>query len=107
MFDWYKRMVDERTGRLLYLYDPENEVATGDGEPIRDIAAVWDVAVLSAFLGRDDLRELVRRSLSHFEQRIIARDGYAFVAPGGEPSSIAHSAFLALALARSDLPDKI
>jgi hypothetical protein len=34
MFDWYKRMVDERTGRLLYLYDPENEVATGDGEPI-------------------------------------------------------------------------
>ena len=26
MFDWYKGMVDESTGRLLYLYDPENDV---------------------------------------------------------------------------------
>jgi hypothetical protein len=33
------------TGRLLYSYDPENEVAIGDGEPIRDIAAIWDVEV--------------------------------------------------------------
>jgi hypothetical protein len=107
MFEWYKGMVDERTGRLLYLYDPENETATGDGEPIRDIAAVWDVEVVSAFLGRDDLRDLIRRSLEHFQQRIVARDGYAIVAPGGEPSSIAHSAFLALALAHSELPGKV
>jgi hypothetical protein len=34
-------------------------------EPIRDIAAVWDVEVLSAFLERDDLSELIRRSLAH------------------------------------------
>lgn len=107
MFEWYKGMVDERTGRLLYLYDPENGNATGDGEPIRDIAAVWDVEVLSTCLGRDDLRELIRRSLDHFQQRVVARDGYAIVAPGGESPSIAHSAFLALALARSDLPDKV
>ena len=26
IFDWYKGMVDESTGRLLYLYDPENDV---------------------------------------------------------------------------------
>ncbi len=32
MFDWYKGMVDESTGRLLYLYDPENDVTIGDGE---------------------------------------------------------------------------
>jgi len=107
MFEWYKGMVDERTGRLLYLYDAENDIATGNGEPIRDIAAVWDVEVLSAFLGHDDLRDLIRRLLDHFEQRIVARDGYAIVAAGGEPSSIAHSAFLALALAHSDLPDKV
>jgi hypothetical protein len=93
-------------GRLLYTYDPETNIAIGDGEPIRDIAAVWDVEVLSAFLGRDDLRDLVRRSLVHFEQRVVPRAGYAIVAPGGESSSIAHSAFMALALARSDLPDK-
>ena len=107
MFEWYKGMVDERTGRLLYTYDPETDVAVGDGEPIRDIAAVWDVEVVSAFLGRDDLRAVIRRSLDHFEQRVVARDGYAIVAPGGESSSIAHSAFMALALARSDLPDKV
>jgi hypothetical protein len=31
MFKWYKGMVDETTGRLLHLYDPENDVAIGDG----------------------------------------------------------------------------
>jgi len=107
MFDWYKGMVDQHTGRLLYRYDPENDLATGDGEPIRDIAAVWDVEVLSAFLGRDDLLDLTRRSLAHFDRRVIGRDGYAIVAPAGEFSSIAHSAFLALALAGWDLPDKL
>jgi hypothetical protein len=53
MFDW----CDESTGRLLYLYDPESDIdiRIGDREPIRDIAAIWDVEVLSAFLRRDDL----------------------------------------------------
>jgi len=107
MFEWYKGMVDKSTGRLLYLYDPENDVVIGDGEPIRDIAAIWDIEVLSAFLGRDDLRGMIRRSLDHFGRLIVGRDEYAIVAPQGEPSSIAHSAFLALALARSELPDKV
>lgn len=107
MFDWYKGMIDQATGRLLYSYEPETGLAIGDGEPIRDIAAVWDAEVLSAFLGRNDLRDLIRRSLAHFDERVIARDGYAIVAPGGESSSIAHSAFLALALVRSDLPDRV
>lgn len=85
MFEWYKGMVDEGTGRLLYVYDPENDATTGDGEPIRDIAAVWDVEVVSAFLGRDDLRDLIRRSLDHFGQLVVERDGYAIVAPRGDP----------------------
>jgi hypothetical protein len=107
MFEWYKGMVDESTGRLLYLYDPENDVTIGDGEPIRDIAAIWDIEVLSAFLGRDDLRPLIRRSLDYFRRLIVERDEYAIVAPRGKQSSIAHSAFLALALSRSEFPDKI
>jgi hypothetical protein len=107
MFEWYKGMVDEATGRLLYSYNAETGRAIGDGEPIRDIAAVWDVEVLSTFLGRNDLRDLIRRSLAHFDQRVVPRDGYAIVVPGGESSSIAHSAFLSLALAYSDLPDKV
>jgi hypothetical protein len=107
MFEWYKGMVDENTGRLLYLYDPDNDVTIADGELIRDIAAIWDVEALSAFLGRDDLRSLIRRSLDHFEQLIVGRDGYAIVAPQGEESSsIAHSAFIALALIRSEFADK-
>jgi hypothetical protein len=51
MLDWYKAMVDESTGRVLYLYDPENDVTISDGELIRDIAAIWDVEVLSAYPG--------------------------------------------------------
>jgi hypothetical protein len=77
-------MVDESTGRLLYLYDPENDVAIGDCEPIRDLAAIWDVEVLSAFLGRDDLRRMIRRSLGHFGRLIVERDGHAIVAPRGD-----------------------
>ena len=107
MFEWYKGMVDTNTGRLLYRYDPETGVTVSDGEPIRDIAAIWDVEVLSAFLGRNDLRSLTRKSLTHFSRFIVERDDYAFVAPKTEQPSIAHSAFLALALSRSELPDKI
>jgi len=73
----------------------------------RDVATIWDVEVLSVFLGRDDLRSVIRRSLDHFEQLIVECDGHAIVAPQGKPSSIAHSAFLALALIRSELPDKV
>jgi hypothetical protein len=106
MFDWYKGMVDEGTGRFLYLYDPETDVTVADGEPIRDIATVWDVQVLSAFLERDELHPVIRRSLDHFSRLIVERDDYAIVAPRGAPS-IAHSAFLALALSHTELPDKI
>jgi len=42
-FGWYKGMVDASTGRLLYLYDPQNDATISDGELIRDIAAIWDV----------------------------------------------------------------
>jgi hypothetical protein len=87
MFDWYKGMVEESTGRLLYLYDPENDVTIGDGEPIRDIAAIWDVEVLSAFLRRGDLRPLIRQSLDHFSRLIVEREEYAIVAPREEQSS--------------------
>lgn len=107
MFDWFKGMVDKSTGRLLYLYDPKNGVTIGDGEPIRDIAAIWDVEVLSACLGRDDLRPVIRRSLDYFGQLIVERDEYAIVAPPRRQPSIAHSAFLALAFSRSEFLDKI
>ena len=107
IFEWYKGMVDKSTNRLLYLYDPERDVTIGDGEPIRDIAAIWDVEVLSALLARDDFRSLIQGSLDYFGRLIVERDEYAIVAPRGTQSSIAHSAFMALALSRSGFIDKI
>jgi hypothetical protein len=107
IFEWYKGMADKRTGRFLYLYDPENDSRIGDGELIRDIGSIWDVEVLSAFLGRDDLRPVIQRSLDYFRRLIVECDEYAIVEPIGGRSSIAHSAFLALALCRSEFPDKI
>ncbi len=107
MFDWYKKMVDQHTGRLLYLYEPVHDIAVSDGESIRDIAAVWNVEVLGAFLERDDLSGVIRRSLAHFDSRVIKRDGYAILAPASAAASIAYNAFLALALAQSSLPDRV
>jgi hypothetical protein len=93
-------MVSERTGRLAYVYEPETESITSDGSPIRDIASVWDVEQLSAFLGRDELTSLVERSLGHFTDYLVPRDGALILDPVqlGEASGIAHSAFLLLAL---------
>jgi hypothetical protein len=98
MFDWNRGMVDESTGRFPYLYDPESGVTVADGEPIRDIATIWDAEVLSVLLGRDDLRPVIRRSPDRFSRFMIERDEYAIIALGREPPSVAHSAFLALAL---------
>lgn len=41
-FEWYRKMVDEKTGRLVYIYDPRANISFADGSPIRDIASVWD-----------------------------------------------------------------
>ena len=43
---WYQGMVSPRTGRLVYRYDPELDTAECDGNPVRDIASVWDLEVL-------------------------------------------------------------
>lgn len=82
MFEWYTGMIDESTGRLLYLYDPERDITVGDGEPIRDIAAVWDVEVLSAFLRTRQSRAADRRDGScgeRIHQKRRQRDYRAMV----------------------------
>lgn len=106
IFDWYGRMVDARTGRLLYSYEPDSDTVVADGSLIRDVASIWDVEVLGDFLGRDELRPLTLRSLEHFAQFVVERDGYAILG-AREPASIAHNAFMILALARSRVPDRV
>jgi hypothetical protein len=105
VFERYRGMVDEGTGRLVYLYDPEADAAVSDGEAIRDIASVWDVEELGRFLGRDGLVPVAERSLHHFLSWRVDRDGASFLDPWrlGEPSGIAHSAFLLLGLLASAL----
>ncbi|HEY7193649.1 MAG TPA: hypothetical protein VH439_07905 [Gemmatimonadales bacterium] len=108
MFEWYEGMISPRTGRLLYSYEPGNETSSADGSPIRDIAAIWDVELLSRFVGRSELLPLLERSLRHYAGYLVSRDGALVLDPQrlGEPSGIAHSAFMVLALLSSSLPER-
>lgn len=108
-FEWYRGMVNERTGRLVYTYDPETNFFDADRSPIRDIASVWDMEILGDFLGRRDLEPVIERSLEHYSRSFMAREGPVILNPAllGEPSSIAHSAFMILSLLHSRLPDRI
>ena len=87
-------------GMLAYFYIPEADRFVREHSPIRDIASIWDIEVLEEVLGRSKLRPVVETSLHHYQPYILQRDGYAFLDPVrlGEPSSIAHSAFMMLAL---------
>ncbi len=100
VFDWHRGMINPDTGMLEYLYRPDTDTFVRENCPIRDIASVWDLELLSEFLKRKELRTLIDQSLSHFSDYLIQRDGYLILDPRrlGEPSSIAHSAFLILAL---------
>jgi len=93
-------MISDRTGRLVYSYEPEIDAAISNGSHIRDIASIWDVEILSNFLQRSDLNPLIERSLRHYADYVVAQDGALVLdsARLGEPSGIAHSAFMLLAL---------
>ncbi|MFN7143226.1 MAG: hypothetical protein ACK4YP_05575 [Myxococcota bacterium] len=110
IWEWYRGMIHPSTGRLAYLYDPVRDVRVAAGEPVRDIAAAYDVARLGRFLGRTDLAPLVERTLQHWESRLVEEDGTVFVdtRPLGEPPGIAHAAFLLLgALEAGGHPDTV
>lgn len=97
MFDWYKGMVDESTGRLLYLDDPENDVTIGNGELIRDIAAIFDVegatvaGTIFGFVVDESVEnqcgsaDLFARQINYFErwQQKVPRS-QPFMPPAGE-----------------------
>ncbi len=108
IFDWYRGMVSRTTGKLAYLYDPVRDEVVLDGEPIRNIAAAADVARLSRFLGRAELRPVVERTITYWESMLTAK-GNALVFDAallGKPTGIAHSAFLVLAMLEAELPRK-
>jgi hypothetical protein len=91
---------------LEYLYLPQTDSFVRERSPIRDIASVWDLEILSNFLSRHELQGVIEKSLSHYASYLVDRDGYLILDPDrlGEPSSIAHSAFLILALLHGPSP---
>jgi hypothetical protein len=103
---WYPNMTHPATGMLEYTYVPDTNRYIRKKSPIREIAAIWDMELLDRFLGSRELVPLIETSLAHYEAYIVEQDGYLILDPSrlGEPSSIAHSAFMILVLLYSPLP---
>jgi hypothetical protein len=106
VYRWYQGMVNPETGLLEYLYIPQTDTFVPEKSPIRDIASVWDLEVLSDFLNRHELRPLLEKARRHYGAYLVARDGYLILDPARleEPSSIAHSAFMILMLLHAPPP---
>ncbi len=106
IYRWYEGMVNPDTGMFEYLYLPQADDFVRERSPIRDIASVWDVEMLSGVLNRGELQPLVEKSLRHYEDYLVERGDFMILDPGRleEPSSIAHSAFMILALLHAPPP---
>jgi hypothetical protein len=103
---WHWGMVNPDTGMLEYLYFPQTDAFVRERCPIREIASVWDVERVSHFLNRRELFPLVEKSLRHYDDYLVEREGCLILDPGrlAEPSSIAHSAFMILAMTGAPPP---
>lgn len=101
IFEWYKGMVREDE-LLQYVYYPLEDRFEGDS-PVREIGSIWDIEILGEFLGRRDLEPTALANLARYRRHLMEREGALLLSPEflGEPSSIAHSAFLILALLHS------
>jgi hypothetical protein len=100
---WHQGMVNPRTGMQEYLYMPETDTFVRENCPIRDIASIWDLEKLERFLHKHELLPVINESLQHYKRYVIAHDSYMILDSErlGEPSSIAHSAFMILTLLRA------
>jgi len=107
IFKWYLGMVNERTGRLHYMYYPKFSIFSDAGSPIREIASVWEMEMLGSLLNRKDLKPVIDKILQYYIGFCIEGNGYVILNPEQlwEPSSIAHSAFMILSLLYSQIPD--
>jgi hypothetical protein len=99
-------MVNPDTGMLEYLYIPQTDTFIREKSPIRDMASTWDLEVLSDFLDRHELQSLIEKSLRHYSDYLVERGGYLILDPERleESSSIAHSAFMILAMLHAPPP---
>jgi hypothetical protein len=109
IYRWHGGMVNPDTGMLEYIYFPQTDAFVRERCPIREIASVWDVERVSHFLNRRELFPMVEKSLRHYDDYLVEREGHLILDPGrlAEPSSIAHGAFMILALTGAPAPRKI
>jgi hypothetical protein len=109
IYRWHGGMVNPDTGMLEYLYFPQTDAFVRERCSIREIASVWDVERVSHFLNRREPFPLVEKSLRHYDDYLVEREGFLILDPGrlAEPSSIAHSAFMILAPTGAPAPRKI
>ena len=100
VFNWYQGMENGETGMLEYLYIPGADRFVRENCLIRDIASVWDAELIGEFLNKHELQPMIEKSLHHFDEYLTEREGHLILdsSPLGESSSIAHSAFMILAL---------
>jgi len=104
MKDWYNNMVDPKTKKLIYEYNPTSGTVSTEKCPIRDIGAVWDVEVLSNFLNYHAWDNLIDKWIDYYTTFIIpikVQHLEALMldsAQLNEPASIAHSAMMILCL---------
>ncbi|KAL4423128.1 hypothetical protein ABPG77_004811 [Micractinium sp. CCAP 211/92] len=105
---WFRGMVDPSTQRLHYSYNLAHARQEDRQCPIRDLGTAADLAVLSAATGSCDFNAVIASTVRHYESILVRQqerngDTWAYLAGGrgglGEPSSVAHSAMLLLALA--------
>lgn len=105
-YAWYQGMVERRSGTLEYLYLPQTDSFVREHSPIRDIASVWDVELLGDLLGRGEMNDVAGRSIERYVGYLTPYHGGLVLSSDrlGEPSSIAHNAFLTLALLHATAP---
>jgi len=103
-FLWYKKMLHPETDFLVYEAFPQSETFRKEGNPIREIGAIWDIELLSNFLSKNDFNNLITKWLEHYmtfvvpfkeNEKCLILDSRKL----REPSTIAHSAFMILCLA--------
>ena len=102
---WFLNNIDERTGRMQYMYLPSSDEYSTDNNHIRQIATVWSIAQLKGFLNDSSLETLINDSLDYYLNHILDMGDFCFVRVD-DPVNIANSAFLILALLHTpDYPD--
>lgn len=104
--DWFLNNVDPATNLLEYEYYPyKDEYAEDDNNHTRQLATLWALTELRAFLKTEALDGLIRQTTDYYVSRERVDGGHSYVAAEKDPQ-IGLNAFLIMALLNIELPGK-